>query len=111
MTWMYPNAVTIIGGKNLTVRHIPGVMTRELVKILSDGRKAYAPAEELEKATSAVSLVPICMYDYQEHGDLELPPEEILGWAHLRFEDKKVKSDLYFDETDHNLFHAAPKVR
>lgn len=75
---------------------IPGVMTREMVKTYGTER-VYAPAEELRKATELTDMVPICMYKDREHGALDLPDDEILGWALLWYEDGKVKTNLLFD--------------
>jgi hypothetical protein len=75
---------------------IPGVMTREMIKTYGTER-VYAPAAELRKATEAVSMIPICMYQDREHGNLDLPDEEILGWALLNYDEGKVKAELLFD--------------
>jgi hypothetical protein len=76
--------------------HIPGVMTREMIKHYED-KRVYAPAEELKAATDRVNFIPIFMERVREHGDLELPNEEILGWASLTYDNGKVKANLFFD--------------
>jgi hypothetical protein len=80
----------------VNIIEIPGVMTREMVKQYA-GRKEYASAEELKKATERTNLLPICVYDYQEHGSNHLPKEEIIGWGRLRYDNGKIKTKLYFD--------------
>lgn len=74
---------------------IPGVMTREMIKNY-DGRRVYAPAEELRKATEKRNMIPIVMFRDKEHSDVEPPESDILGWAKLNYDDGKVKANLAF---------------